>query len=105
MNELTTEVKAKEVHEKAVGYFKVSEQYGYKFIMEVKKVRDERYYRELGYSNFNDYCNDAWGVGRRVIDERIQAATSLPEGYFESYNSQFGHRKTFLLATMETEQR
>src|SRR5690625_2000001 len=105
MGELSTEVKAKETREKAVGYFKVSEQYGYKFIMEIKKMRDERYYRELGYSNFNDYCKDAWGVGRRVIDESIQSASSLPENYFESFNSRFGHRKTFLLATMTSEHR
>ncbi|TRY24174.1 hypothetical protein FOI68_18220 [Brevibacillus sp. LEMMJ03] len=37
MNELTLEVLAKETHERAVSYFRVAEEYGYKFIMEVKK--------------------------------------------------------------------
>lgn len=105
MNELSTEVKAKETHEKAVGYFKVSEQYGYKFIMEVKKIRDDRYYKELGFSTFEDYCQKVWGFSRRWVDTKIQSASHLNESDFENYSSQFGVKKTFLLATMEDEQR
>ncbi|HLR42506.1 MAG TPA: hypothetical protein VK067_04575 [Pseudogracilibacillus sp.] len=105
MNELSTEVKAKETHEKAVGYFKVSEQYGYKFIMEVKKIRDDRYYRELGFNTFEDYCKNAWGFSRRWVDMKIQSASNLNESDFEKYTSQIGNQKTFLLATMEDEQR
>ncbi len=105
MNELSTEVKARETHEKAVGYFKVSEQYGYKFIMEVKKIRDDRYYKELGFSTFEDYCQNAWGFSRRWVDMKIQSASKLNESDFEKYTSQIGNQKTFLLATMEDEQR
>lgn len=105
MNELSTEVKARETHEKAVGYFKVSEQYGYKFIMEVKKIRDDRYYKELGFSTFEDYCQNAWGFSRRWVDTKIQSASHLNESDFENYSSRFGVKKTFLLATMEDEQR
>ena len=105
MNELSTEVQAKETHEKAVGYFKVSEQYGYKFIMEVKKIRDYRYYKELGFSSFDEYCNNAWGFRRRWVDKKISSASKLNASDFESYTTQFGKEKTFLLATMEDEQR
>lgn len=105
MNELSTEVQAKETHEKAVGYFKIFEQYGYKFIMEVKKIRDDRYYKELGFSSFDEYCNNAWGFSRRWVDTKIQSASQLKESDFEKYTSQFGQQKTFLLATMEDEQR
>lgn len=105
MSELSTEVKAKETHEKAVGYFKVSEQYGYKFIMEVKNIRDDRYYKELGFSSFDDYCQNAWGFKRRWIDTKIQAASNLKESDFEHFNAHLGATKTFLLATMEDEQR
>jgi len=105
VNELSTEVQAKETHEKAVGYFKIFEQYGYKFIMEVRKIRDDRYYKELGFSSFDDYCNNAWGFSRRWVDTKIQSASQLKESDFEKYTSQFGQQKTFLLATMEDEQR
>jgi len=105
LDDLSTEVKAKETHENAVGYFKVSEQYGYKFIMEVKKIRDERYYKELGFSSFDDYCNDAWGFNRQWVDKKIRTASELNESDFVSYTIQFGNYKAFLLATMEDEQR
>ena len=104
MNELSTEVQAKETHEKAVGYFKVSEQYGYKFIMEVKKIRDDRYYKELGFSSFDDYCNNAWGFNRDWMDRKIKSASNLKEEDFTLYTMQYGQEKTFLLATMEDEQ-
>ena len=105
MNELSTEVKAKEIHEKAVGYFKVSEQYGYKFIMEVKKIRDDRYYKELGFNTFEDYCQSAWGFSRQWMNAKIQSASNLNEEDFDKYTFQIGQQKTFLLATMEDEQR
>jgi len=105
MNELSTEVKAKETHEKAVGYFKVFEQYGYKFIMEVRKIRDDRHYKELGFSSFEEYCNSAWGFTRQWMNAKIQSASKLNESDFDNYSFQFGIKKTFLLATMEDEQR
>src|SRR5690625_4945678 len=105
MNDLSTEVKAKETHEKAVGYFKVSEQYGYKFIMEGKKIRDDRYYKELGFSTFEDYCNQAWGFNRAWVNQKIQSASNLSEEDFGYFSSQYGVKKTFLLATMDEEQR
>lgn len=105
MSGLSTEVKAKETHEKAVGYFKVSEQYGYKFIMEVKKIRDDRYYKDLGYSSFDDYCQEAWGVDRKYISERISMAEKYSEEEFVGYNRQLGHRKSLLLSRMSQEQR
>src|SRR5690625_1518012 len=105
MNELSTEVMARETHEKAVGYFKVSEQYGYKFIMEVKKIRDDRYYKELGFSTFEEYCQEVWGFERSWIYKKIQAASKLSESDFVDFNQQFGQQKTFLLATMKDEQR
>src|SRR5699024_1431723 len=105
MDHLTNEVKAKETHEKAVGYFKVSEQYGYKFIMEVKKIRDDRYYKELGFSTFEEYCQQAWGYSRQWMNTQIQSASKLNESDFENYSYQFGVKKTFFIATMDGQQR
>src|SRR5699024_5515984 len=73
--------------------------------MEVKKIRDDRYYRELGFNTFEDYCKNAWGFSRRWVDMKIQSASNLNESDFEKYTSQIGNQKTFLLETMEDEQR
>lgn len=104
-NKLTTEVKAKETHEKAIGYFKVSEQYGYKFIMEVKKIRDDRYYEELGFNTFEDYCQNVWGFNKSWVSKKIKTAVELGENPYGSYTNQFGSEKSYLLATTEDEQR
>lgn len=97
-------VVASETHEKAIAYFKVAEQYGYKFIMEVKKIRDERLYKELGFTSFDTYCESAWKTVRRSMDERIQIADSFGNQQdFESTYSHLGHSKSLMLARMEPE--
>lgn len=97
---------ASETHEKAVAYFKVAEQYGYKFIMEVKKIRDDRLYKEIGFSSFNEYCEKAWKVDRSYIDQRIVIAESLGnENDFEDTYPRLGHSKSLMLARMEPEVR
>lgn len=105
MNEISAEVKAKETHENAIFYHSRAEFNLYKHVMEVKQIRDEKYYKKLGYSTFDDYCQTEWNVGRQVMYERIQIAERLSEDDFVSYNLQFGHNKTLLLTRMEDEQR
>lgn len=106
MNELSLEVAAKEAHEKAVSYFGISEQYGYKFIMEVKKIRDKGYFKTLGYGSFDQYCESTWNVKRDFMDQRIEIATSIGNEweYADTYR-RLGHSKSLILARMEPEVR
>jgi len=95
---------AQETHEKAIAYFKVAEQYGYKFIMEVKEIRDKQYYKALGFTSFDDYCLKAWNTKRDFMDQRIQIADSSGnESNFADTYRQLGHSKSLLLARMEPE--
>lgn len=105
MNELSTEVKAKETHENATIYYSRAEYNLYKHVMEVKKIRDERYYNELGYGTFDEYCQSEWNVKRDVMYQRIQIAERLSEDDFVDFNLQFGHNKTLLLTRMTESQR
>lgn len=104
MNELSTEVKAQEIHERAVGFYKISEQYGYKFLMEVKKIRDEKLYKELGFENFEEYTQSNFGFSKRTINERLQDAESFGEDYERALAS-FGKHKAHQLATLPEKQR
>lgn len=104
MNELSNEVKAKEIHEKAIGYFKISEQYGYKFIMEVKKIRDEKLFNALGFESFDDYCRSCFGFERDYMNERIRIANEFGKEY-DGYSRSIGHKKSLFLARMPEEQR
>lgn len=105
MNELSTEVKAKEIHENAQFWHNRAEHNLYRFFLEVKEIRDNRYYKELGYSSFEDYSLDAWNIGRKTMDDRIKIANTFSEEDFENYSSQFGYKKTLLLTSMEEPQR
>ena len=102
--QLEIQVKAKEAHEKAVAYFKVAEQYSYQFIMEVKGIRDNQYYKALGFSSFEDYCQACWKVTRKYMDQRIEIAVAIGnERDFGNTYSQLGHSKSLILARMEPE--
>lgn len=94
---------ATELHEQAIADFRVSERFAYAFIMKVKQIRNERLYKELGFTSFEDYCESAWNTVRRSMDERIQIAESFGQPDFESTYSHLGHSKSLLLARMEPE--
>ena len=101
---MSPELKANEIHERAVGFYKISEQYGYKFLMEVKTIRDEKLYEELGFENFEEYTVNNFNFSKRTINERIQTAETFGED-FERARASLGHRKLKGLATMPEEQR
>ena len=103
-NNLSLEVKAQEIHERAVGFYKISEQYGYKFLMEVKTIRDEKLFKELGFENFEEYTQSSFGFSKRTINERLQDAESFGEDYERALAS-FGKHKAHQLATFPKEQR
>lgn len=104
-NNLSLELKAQEIHENAQFWHNRAEHNLYKFFLEVKKIRDKRYYKELGYSNFEDYCLNSWNIKRGTMDERIQIAETFSESDFNRYSGQLGHKKTLLLTTMSEPQR
>jgi len=104
MNDLSLEVKAVETHEKAVSYYRATEQFAYKFFMEVKKIRDERYFEGLGFSNFESYCNENFNLTSNFINQKIQIADAWGENS-ETRVSQLGHRKSLYLARMEEPER
>ena len=72
--------------------------------MELKTLRDERLFRELGYSTFDKYCQSEWGVKRSTMDERISMAVEYGEKV-TVITSTFGHRKSLLLSRMSEETR
>lgn len=102
-NQISNEVRAIEAHEKAVGYYRVSERYGYKFLMELKKIRDEKLFVDLGFNNFEEYTLSSFNYSKRSINERIQTAEVF-EKDFERTSARFGIFKTVELAQLpETE--
>lgn len=98
MNQL--DVLASELHEEAVAAYKVAERFAYKFIMSVKRIRDERLYKQLGFQSFDSYCELSWNTTRDYMDQRIQIASAFGENFDDTYR-QLGHSKSLILARME----
>ena len=105
MKNLSLDLRANEIHENAQFWHNKAEHNLYRFFLEIKKIRDERLFSELGFSDFDEYCQSAWNLKRRVVDERIQIANSFSEEDFKRYSARLGHKKTLLLTTMNEEQR
>ena len=51
--------------------------------MEVKTIRDEKLYKELGFENFEDYTLNNFNYSRNTINERIQTAEVFGENTTE----------------------
>src|SRR5699024_8054652 len=83
---------------------KISEQYGYKFLMEVKTIRDEKLYKELGFETFEDYTLQMFNYSRETISKRIKSAEVFGEENVEALRH-LGTQKVNELATMPEEQR
>lgn len=104
MNELNKNNIAQETHAKAIGYYKQSEQFGYKFLMELKKIRDDRLFNELGFNDFEQYTIENFGYSKRSINESIQSALSWGEDY-KRISARFGKYKTLQLAQLPEDER
>ncbi|WP_447556859.1 hypothetical protein [Staphylococcus epidermidis] len=72
--------------------------------MEVKTIRDEKLFKELGFETFEEYSINNFGYSNDTMNERIKAANEFGEDYNGALRS-YGKHKTHQLATMPKEQR
>lgn len=103
-NGLSIELRAHEVHEKANSYFRTSEQYGYKFLMELKIIRDEKLFKELEFSSFDEYTTVNFNYSQRTVNERIQSAEVWGQDYERALAS-YGKTKTRQVAQLPEKER
>ena len=76
----------------------------YEMCMGFKEMRDSKLYKELGYSSFEDYCENETGMKRRQVYRYIEVAEKLPSE-FVSPGTQIGIKKLHLLTTLSEEER
>lgn len=70
----------------------------------LKRMRDGKLYKELGYQNFEDYCETETGISRRQAYKYIAIMEKLPAD-FVNPSSQIGVQKLYLLTALTDEQR
>lgn len=103
MNELTM-LQAKQLDMKIKTAAQLAQQSLYEMCMAFKEMRDKELYKELGYSSFEDYCEQETGFSRRNVYNYISIAEKLPEEFVNS-SSQIGVKKLTLLAKLSDDER
>lgn len=105
MNELSAEyIKAAELDRRIKTSAQLAQQSLYDMCMGFKDMRDSRLYKELGYSDFGDYCEKETGFSRMNVYNYIRVAEKLPQDFVNS-SLQIGVKKLTLLAKLSDEER
>lgn len=74
----------------------------------LKEMRDTKLYKQLGYANFEDYCEQAHGIKKVQAYKYISVAekyTGEKNVHSSERFTQLGINKLYLLSTLEEEQR
>lgn len=102
MNEISVNYKtAAELNQKIIFTAQMAQQNLFKMCCMLKRMRDEKLYKELGYPNFEDYCEKELGMKRRnaynyiSVIERVENVQSI---------AQIGMTKLSLLASLSESQ-
>lgn len=105
MNELSAEyIKAAELDRKIKTSAQLAQQSLYDMCMGFKEMRDSRLYKELGYSEFNDYCKSETGFSDRQVYNYISIVEKLPKELVNS-SSLIGVKKLTLLTKLSEDER
>lgn len=105
MNELSAEyIKAAELDRRIKTSAQLAQQSLYDMCMGFKEMRDSRLYKELGYSDFGEYCEQKTGFSRMNVYNYIRVAEKLPQDFVNS-SLQIGVKKLTLLAKLSDEER
>ncbi|MDE7121502.1 MAG: hypothetical protein K2O42_05015 [Oscillospiraceae bacterium] len=82
----------------------IAQQSLYEVCKGLKKMRDAKLYKELGYQNFEDYCENEVGIKRRQAYNFLTIAENLSENFVQSI-AQIGTTKLALLAKLDESDR
>ena len=105
MNELSAEyIKAAELDRRIKTSAQLAQQSLYDMCMGFKEMRDSRLYKELGYSEFNDYCKSETGFSNRQVYNYISVVEKLPKEFVNS-SSRIGVKKLTLLTKLSEDER
>lgn len=97
-------IKAKDLDRKIKTSAQLAQQSLYDMCMGFKEMRDSKLYKELGYSNFDDYCEQETGFTSRSVYRYISIAENLSNDFMTPV-SQIGVKKLYLLSTLSEETR
>lgn len=105
MNELSVNyTKAQELDRRIKTSAQLAQQSLYEMCKGFKEMRDSKLYKELGYSTFEDYCEQETGLKKVQVYSYIKVIEKLPESFVQS-TEQIGVQKLYLLSSLSEEER
>lgn len=106
MSEITVSEQHKhavELHQKIIVSANLAQQNLWDMCISLKEMRDEKLYKELGYANFGDYCENEVGIKRRNAYNYISIVEKISPENVQSI-AQIGMTKLALLATISEQE-
>lgn len=109
MNEITASEQFKtavELNQRIIITAQAAQQNIFDMCMLLKRMRDEKLYKELGYQNFEEYCEKEVGITRRQGQKysKIGDMYSTENGKSTSHFKNLGTEKLYLLASISESQ-
>lgn len=105
MNELSVNyTKAQELDRRIKTSAQLAQQSLYEMCKGFKEMRDSKLYKELGYQNFEEYCEQETGLKKVQVYSYIKVIEKLPESFVQS-TVQIGVQKLYLLSSLSEEER
>lgn len=94
---------AVKLHQEILTSANLAQQNLWTMCTKLKEMRDGKFYKELGYHNFEDYCESEVGFNRTQAHKYIAIIENVSESVYSS--KQIGVSKLYLLSTIsESEQ-
>lgn len=97
-------IEALNLNSRIIAFAQLAQQSLYEMCTGFKKMRDDKLYKELGYANFEEYCEQETGVTRQQVYRYIKVVEKLPAEFVTS-RLQIGIKKMTLLSTLSEEAR
>lgn len=106
MSEITVSEQHKqavELHQKIIVSANLAQQNIWDMCTGLKQMRDDKLYKELGYANFEDYCENEVGFNRKQAHKYISIIENIKLENVHS-NGHLGVTKLALLATVSEQE-
>ena len=97
-------MKAKKLTNHIKAHAQIAQESLYEVCKGLKEMRDGKLYKELNYSNFEEYCNKELGISRQQSYKYLGIAENLSEDFVKS-TLQIGTEKLSLLAKLNEPER
>ena len=94
---------AVELNQKIIITAQAAQQNLYDMCVMLKQMRDDKLYKELGYANFEDYCENEIGIKQSNAYNYISIVEKISEEKFQSIGK-IGMTKLSLLASLSENQ-